>query len=164
MAAWSGSRFTTLSKQPEPASEGPAGAWCAWREGAFPVNPFPEAVGHFLDANVETVEQLEILRLLGENPHKEWGIADLGREVQATPQAMAAHLTALEGRGLLLTLTRGTECFCRYGPRTPELEGRLAQLLQVYRERPVTTINRVYARAKSALQSFADAFRIRKES
>jgi DNA-binding MarR family transcriptional regulator len=127
------------------------------------VDPFPDDLGRFLDANVETFEQLEILRLLGEDPQKEWGVADLGREVQAAPQAVAAHLTALQGRGLLQTVTRGADRFCRHGPATAELEGLLSRLLQVYRERPVTTIKRVYARARTALQSFADAFRIRKE-
>jgi len=127
------------------------------------VDPFPEEVGRFLDANVEAVEQLEILRLLGEDPHREWSAADLGREVQVTPQVLAAHLAALQGRGLLQTITREANLFCCHCPATPELDGLLRRLLQVYRERPVTTINRVYSRARSMLQSFADAFRLRKE-
>lgn len=127
------------------------------------MDPIPEEVGRFLDANVETIDQLEILRLLGEDPAREWNAADLAREVQSAPPALLKHLAALQGRGLVQTVARdGGPCY-RHGPANPELERQLRGLLQFYRERPVTTINRVYSRARSVLQSFADAFRIRKE-
>ncbi|HJT75788.1 MAG TPA: ArsR family transcriptional regulator [Gemmataceae bacterium] len=124
---------------------------------------FPEEVKRFLDANVETVEQLEILRILAEDPGREWPSGELAREVQAQPPALLTHLAALHGRGLLALETRGTDVICRYGPKTPELEAGLSRLLQVYRERPVTMIKLVYARAKDVLRTFAEAFRIRKE-
>lgn len=134
-----------------------------WLEDCAPVNPFPDEVARFLDANVESVDQLEILRLLGEDAQKEWNATDLAREVQVTPQVLVKQLAALQGRGLLQTITRGADVYCCLCPGTPELDQQLRLLLQIYRERPVTTINRVSSRARSALQSFADAFRIRKE-
>jgi hypothetical protein len=36
-------------------------------------------------------------------------------------------------------------------------------VLQLYRERPVSMIKLVYARARDPLRNFADAFRLRKE-
>ena len=52
--------------------------------------------------------------------------------------------------------------FARHGP-VPALADLVVRLLQLYKERPVTLIKMVYARAKDPLRTFADAFRLRKE-
>jgi DNA-binding MarR family transcriptional regulator len=127
------------------------------------LDPFPEEIKRFLDENIRSVEQLEMLRVLGEVPDYEWAAAELAGRLQVQPQAVAPHLAALDSRGLLVSAKRGADLFCRYGPRTPELEEKLGRLLQLYKERPVTMIRMVYARAKEALQTLADAFRLRKE-
>lgn len=128
------------------------------------MNPLPEEVKRFLEADIDSVDQLEILRVLGEDPHKEWLADDLAREAQTALQSIAAHLAVLQERGLLLLEMRGSALFCRYGPRSPELAERVARLLQVYRERPVTMIKLVYAAARDPLTTFADAFRLKKDS
>ena len=128
------------------------------------MDPIPEEVKRFLEAHIDSVDQLEILRVLGEDRDREWAATDLARTVQTQPQAIGPHLTALAGRGLLITQAREADLFCRYGPATSELEAMMGQLLQVYRERPVTMINLVYARAREVLKSFADAFRLKKGS
>lgn len=127
------------------------------------MEPFPEDVARFLYDNVESIDQLEILRVLGEDRQKEWDSAALAAAVQSEPQAVRAHLTAMNARGLLSMTARGTELSCRYGARTAELEGTVGRLLQIYRERPVTMIKMAYDRAKDPLRDFADAFRIRKQ-
>src|SRR5690349_18391360 len=113
--------------------------------------------------HIETIDQLEILRVLGEDRAKEWDSAALAGEVQGEPQAIRAHLAAMHARGLITTMTREAGLACRFGARTPELEGMVNRLLQVYKQRPVTMIKLVYERAKDPLRAFADAFRIRKE-
>lgn len=128
------------------------------------MDPLPEEVRVFLEANIDSVDQLEILRVLGEDRQKEWSAAGIAREVQVQPKAIGSHLTALHARGLMVLTTRDTGLFCRYGPATPELEERMNRLLQVYRERPVTMIKLVYVRAREVLKTFADAFRLKKES
>jgi hypothetical protein len=123
-------------------------------------DPLPEDVRRFLDEHIESLEQLEILRLLSEDPTREWTAAQLGAEIQADPSVAAAHLAALAGRGLLAS---SSPAVSRYGASTPELGERLARALAVYRERPVTMIKLVYARASERLRAFSDAFRLRKE-
>jgi hypothetical protein len=127
------------------------------------LEPLPDDIRRFLDGNIETIDQLEVLRVLGEKPDRDWTAASLAAEVQAAPQLVAAHITALHGRGLLTVVARGTESVARYGARTPELQDLVGRLLQLYRERPVTMIKMVYERAKDPLRTFADAFRLRKE-
>lgn len=112
---------------------------------------------------IETIDQLEILRILGEAPEKEWEAAALAGEVQAAPQLVKAHVAAMAARGLLTMTVRGSNVTCRHGAGTPELVEMVGRLLQVYKERPVTMIKLVYERARDPLRAFADAFRIRKK-
>jgi hypothetical protein len=127
------------------------------------VEPFPEDVTTFMYENVETIDQLEILRILGEDRQKEWDHVALAREVQAPPEVVRAHLTAMHTRGLLTATPRERSLSCRYGVSTPELEHRVGRLLEMYKERPVTMIKMVYERAYDPLRAFSDSFRIRKE-
>jgi hypothetical protein len=123
---------------------------------------FPDDVRRFLDENVESIDQLEILRLLWEDPAVEWTEASLAEATQAPPADVVAHLAVLAGRGLLHAETRGAAGWvCRYGPRDPERDRLLRTVLQNYRERPVSMIKLVAARAKGPLRTFADAFRFR---
>ena len=127
------------------------------------MEPFPEDLIRFMNDHVESIDQLEILRILGEDREKEWDSVALAAEVQSQPQAVRAHLLAMQARGLLVTTARGAGLACRYGVGSPELEHMVGQLLQMYKERPVTMIKMVYKRAKDPLRDFSDAFRIRKE-
>jgi hypothetical protein len=126
------------------------------------MEPFPEDVVRFLDSYVESIDQLEILRVLGESPDREWSAARLAAELQSPADKLSADVAALAGRGLVSTQTRGQELVCRYSPATRELGEQLRRLLQYYRERPVSMIKLVYARAADPLRAFADAFRLRK--
>jgi hypothetical protein len=127
------------------------------------MDPIPQDITRFMQENIESLEQLELLRVLSEDPSKEWELVSLGREAQADPQAATSHLAALSSRGLLTVITRGTETFYRHGCASPALDKMLSRLLQLYKERPVSTIRLVYAQATDRLRAFADAFRVRKE-
>lgn len=127
------------------------------------MDPFPDDVRQFLEGNIDCLEQLETLRILESDPTRQWKATAIAREVQASPEAMAAHLAALHARGLILLQGREANASCQYGPRTPELERAVARLLELYQQRPVTMIRMVYDRAGAALKTFADAFRLRKK-
>ena len=130
--------------------------------GVERVDTFPVDVSKFLYNNVESIDQLEILRVLGDDPEREWDAVALAGEVQAEPQAVRAHLAALHARGLLAVTAQGSGTSCRFGAHTPELEEMVRRLLQIYKERPVTMIRKVYEQARDPLRAFADALRIRK--
>jgi hypothetical protein len=126
------------------------------------VRPFPEDIIRFLYDHIDSIDRLEILRILGEDREKEWDSVALAGAVQADPQVVRAHLMAMHSRGLLMVMLRGADLACRYGARTPELEDMVNRLLRTYTERPVTTINLVYERARNPLRALADALRIKK--
>src|SRR5688572_1302366 len=107
-----------------------------------------------MDSHLESVEQLEILRILGEDPGRQWDAPGLAHLIQASPDAVAGHLGALQKKSLITCTAEGANLTCRHGAGTPDLDAKVARLLQVYKERPVTMINRIYARARQALKSF----------
>ncbi len=126
------------------------------------MEPLPEATARFLKANIDSVEQLEVLRALAADRNRVWDCRALAGEVQARPQAVARHLDALERRGLI-TVARGPIPTYRYGANTPELEDAVSRLLQLYNERPVTLIRLVYEHAGGGHKTLADALLLRKE-
>jgi hypothetical protein len=128
------------------------------------LDPFPEDVRQFLAANIDSLEQLETLRILGEDASREWELAEIAGKVQTPEDATLAHLTVLEARGLLRSERREKCTVFRYGPRTPELELQIRNLLELYRQRPVSMIRMVYQRADNTLKDFSDAFKFRREN
>src|SRR4051794_35524577 len=100
----------------------------------------------FLHDNVESIEQLEVLRVLAEDRRRLWDLNSLAHTVQADFRVVRGHLAVLRDRGLVEMTARSNGLFCRYGIRSPELEDMTRRLLVLYRERPVTMIKLVYER------------------
>jgi hypothetical protein len=126
------------------------------------VDPIPSDVKQFLDANIDAVDQLEILRLVVGESQKDHASLALAQELQVPLETVEAHVRALESRGLL-TIVSAQPLICKHGPRTPELDAQVQQLVKTYLERPVTLIKMVYEKPKDQLRTFADAFRLKKD-
>lgn len=126
------------------------------------MDPLPEDVQQFLQSHIDSIEQLELLRVLGEAPTREWLDAELGGSVQVAADSLSAHLAALHGRGLLSRVRRDEQTLWKYGPASKDLELKVRRLLELYCQRPVSMIRLVYQRPASALRVFSDAFRLRK--
>jgi repressor of nif and glnA expression len=122
---------------------------------------FPDDVRQFLEANISSVEQLEILRVLGENPASQWIDEEIRKAAQVSAESIRGQLQELQQRGLLRSWTAENAVYCQYGPHSAELESKVARLLELYQQRPVTMIRMVYDKPAASLRNFADAFRIR---
>lgn len=103
------------------------------------MDPLSEELKNFLDTAIESVAQLEVLRVLAADPAKEWTASELGRAVQASTRDVAHHVANLEAQGLLC-VRRNPGFFCRYLPTTAKGEELVRGLLEAYNERPVTMI------------------------
>ena len=126
------------------------------------MGPIPSDVKDFLYANIDSVDQLEVLRVVVSDPQKEHSALSLTQELQISPQAVEAHVNALAARGLL-AITNQQPLTCKNGPQSQELEAGVQELVRTYVERPVSLIKMVYERPKEQIKTFADAFRLKKE-
>lgn len=120
---------------------------------------FPEDVRRFIGDSIDSVQQLEILLFLRNDPNRSWSADEVGQSLYISPQPAELRLLGLKARNLLAA--SGTPSVYRYAPQTAELDAVVARLADLYRERRVTVITLIYSRPLPA-QAFADAFRLRK--
>jgi len=125
-------------------------------------NPISADLLRFIEANIGSVEQLEILRVLGESPERSRTATELSRECQCKPSEIDMHLAALRERGLLRMQQQESQILYIHGGGSNEKDELLVRLLQCYRERPVTLIKLAYARGDERLRALAEAFQIGK--
>jgi len=123
----------------------------------------PIGVKAFIAEHIHSVEQLEVLLLLRTDPSKEWSAEAVSREIRSNPTSAAHRLSGLYAHGLL-EVRQDSEPLYRYSPRTKELEKSVTMLAHAYTLYRVKIVELIYSRPKDRLLTFADAFRLKKES
>jgi hypothetical protein len=124
------------------------------------VDSFPEDVKQFFEQTVDSVEQLEILRILGEDPYRQWSQDEISHKIQSNSRSTQEDISALEQRGLLKCVLHEGRTMSQLGAQSPELEALTNRLLELYRQRPVTMIRMVYERKLSVLRHLLSSTRI----
>ena len=124
---------------------------------------FTDEFCRFIQTAIPSVEAAELLIVFARHPEREMAATDalaaLPRGVPLDEAQAAPLLEGFVGRGLL---SRGAGQGYRYAPSTSELRAHAEMLAQAYNQRPVTLIRIIYALRDSKIQSFAEAFRLRK--
>jgi hypothetical protein len=124
---------------------------------------FPDEVQRFLAEHISSVAQLEVLLLLRRQREREWTPSEVAKELYTTPEMVADQLGDLQRRGLL-SVADGSDPHYRFWPTTPELDGQITRLDAIYRERRVAVITFIYSQPLDKVRTFADAFRLRKDT
>jgi tRNA uridine 5-carbamoylmethylation protein Kti12 len=114
----------------------------------------------FISEHITSMEQLEVLLALYNQPEKEWTAEAVYLEIQSSQSSVSLQLRELCNKGLLIQTSN--QLF-RYSPRTPTLAQTVRALAAVYKERRIKVIELIYRKQIDKVQSFADAFRIRKD-
>lgn len=91
---------------------------------------------------------------------RSWTLDELARELRGNRNLVQDVLSALARAGLLAPEAGGAY---RYQAATPELDAIVAELERHYAERPVALIKEIFSAPNEKIQSFADAFRIKKD-
>lgn len=112
----------------------------------------------FVREHVRSVWALEVLLILRRDPGRQWQVEELVRELRASNLLVNANLEAFERGGLVIRDEAGGY---RYSPANPLLDELCGKLEAAYKERPVATINLISRPDGDAVQSLADAFRLR---
>jgi DNA-binding IclR family transcriptional regulator len=112
---------------------------------------------------VPSFEAAELLLFLARHREADWSLPEaLGRlrpAVSIGDAEAARYLETFRAQGLVAAAGERV----RYQPVSYLLDRHIEALAAAYRERPVTLIRMIYALRDSRIQSFADAFRIRRK-
>jgi hypothetical protein len=114
----------------------------------------------FVRTSIRSVWTLELLLLMWRSSARRWSPGDLVRELRASDAVVSEGLASLHTAGLVTPDGDGT---FRYAPASARLDRCVQQLAQAYRERPTTVTKAIFGSPNDRLQTFADAFRLKKD-
>jgi hypothetical protein len=120
---------------------------------------FPAELKQFIAQYVESLAQLEALLILRQEQPSRWKSAELAIRLYITPDMCEAILVNLRQHGFSDQDANGYY----YHPRRPEMDRTLADLSAMYQQRRVAVITEIYSKPVNKVQTFADAFRLRRE-
>ncbi len=118
----------------------------------------PKHVSEFLRAAIPSTWALDTLRLLKKSPHRVWTSAALNAELRGSLPMIEDILAGFRRWGLVLDAEGG----CRYATEN-SLDATVDELVRLYAERPVSVIAEIARSPHEKLQTFVDAFRVKKD-
>lgn len=124
-------------------------------------DPLPSDVRQFIAHQIESVAQLETLLLVRRDSQRLWNAEELARQLYISEKMCSDMLDDLERRRYLVRDPVSKSV--RYECADPEADAILAALEDLYRERRVAIISEIHSNPVSKVQTFADAFRLRKD-
>jgi hypothetical protein len=101
--------------------------------------------------------------LLRRDPRQSWAAAEIARQLYI-PEDMAVSLLADLARNGFASAASGDAPRYTYPAANPQLDPLIDELAAVYQERRVAVISLIYSKPIDKVQTFADAFRLRKEN
>ncbi len=126
-------------------------------------NEFPNEIEQFLQQQIESLGQLEALLLLKQDEQRLWDSAELSKALYTSADVCAGLLADLERRGLL-GVTATAPLRYRYQPADEKLRRVVDQLDTIYQQRRVAVVTKIYSKPVGKVQTFADSFRLRRET
>jgi hypothetical protein len=120
----------------------------------------PQPVSEFVRATIKSVWALELLLHMRRKSGEASTVDQLTREMRGSRTMVTEVLSQLQTAGL--TMDEGEGHF-RYRPASQQIDALVVELEHVYSERPTALIKEIASSPSSKIQSFADAFKFRKE-
>jgi biotin operon repressor len=107
-----------------------------------------------------TIWNLETLLFLHRNADRSWSTSALVKELRSGETAIKDSIERLQVVGLVIETESG--CY-QYRPANEDLDRLVMTLKQLYAERPYALIAEIASAPSPGIQSFADAFKFRKD-
>lgn len=114
----------------------------------------------FIRDSIQSMWHVELLLLLRRHPGRVWTAGELNRELRASDLIVTEGLQALQAAGFVCVETGGTY---RYAPLSGDLDRLVGDLDTLYRAKPSLLRRAVLSRPDNKVQTFADAFRLKKD-
>src|ERR1044071_5839149 len=118
-----------------------------------------EAVLSFVRSSIKSAWTLELLLLLQRERERSWALEALVRELRGSVALVTESLTALSDIGLIVLVENGAY---RYEPRSPELDGLVSALVELYALKPITVLRTIFTSPSDKIKSFSDAFLLKR--
>lgn len=115
----------------------------------------PKNVRQLIVRHIDSVQQVEILALLRSAPDRDWSVAEISRSLHIAPAASQTWLDAFAAARLV----RRTDAGYRHGNHAAAAD----QLVDWYSRRRSAVVESIYSKPSTAIQSFSDAFRLRRD-
>ena len=122
----------------------------------------PREIQNFINAHIDSVDQVEALIIMRADPSHEWTAEEIAKRLYTSSESTSARLAHLHRKGLLSEIRSDTVRY-RYEQRNRRLSDAVESLVETYAKRKVAVINQIFSGPTDDVQSFADAFRFRKE-
>ena len=119
-----------------------------------------EEILRFIRSSIKTVWALELLLLIRRQSSQSWTAEGLTTELRSSLPLVADILSGFKDAGLVKEMADGQY---RYQPATPELEHLVEQLEKAYAARPLAVVKAILTAPNEKIQTFADAFKLKKD-
>jgi predicted ArsR family transcriptional regulator len=122
----------------------------------------PPRVQRFLEAHIDSIEKLEVLLLLRNQPSRTWTAGAVAQELRIMEASATGRMEDLCARGLL-ACEGGAPATYRFAPAASDDSQAVTELAATYATRRVSVISFIFSRPTDRLRSFANAFRLKKD-
>jgi hypothetical protein len=122
----------------------------------------PPAVKQLLARYIRSVEQLEVLLLFASQPNRTWTATDVYEVIRSSKSSIADRVQSFTNDGFLAEAAGSPPSF-RYAPKTDDLRRAVDETARVYQTHRIRVIEAIFAPVVDPVQSFADAFKLRKD-
>ncbi len=113
----------------------------------------------FLRESIRAVWTLELLQIVRRDPGRAWDAASLVRESRSSDLIVQEGLGAMRRLGLVV---EGPAGVFRYSPASPVMDGWVREIGDAYVKMPSWVIKELFSAPTSNVQTFADAFKIKR--
>jgi hypothetical protein len=105
----------------------------------------PQAVRYLIARYIDSVQQVEILRLLAREPDREWTTGEVSRALRIAPDPCEAWLARFAEAGLV---ARGRGVY-RHGTPVDGAPGPVEELLECFGARRLAIIDFIYSKPEN---------------
>lgn len=122
---------------------------------------FTRELRDLIDHHLGSIDEIEVLLAAFARRGELLSASTVAAATQKPESLAREHLQELAGRGFLVH--HESENAYSYPLRAADVDQAIEQLSRMYHQRPVTLIKALYDRPSTAVLSFADAFRLRRD-
>lgn len=123
---------------------------------------FSSDVKQFIGRYIESLAQLEALLLMRQDPQRGWDAQGIAKALYSPAEMATTLLSEFEKHGFAIRASPESQYF--YNRADDKLDELVQQVADAYQERRVALISLIYSKPLDKVQTFADAFRLRKEN